>query len=185
VTLKEIVFGMPRDAPASRVFLGRSLMRTYGSIPTDFWRKQLPQRIRGNGTAMALACYLMSSPHSNMIGVYNLPIEYIHYDTGLEEKEIRETLALFEQERFAFYDDEVIYIPSFARLQIGPQLSANDNRVRAIKKELGKCSSVRFRSMFFEAYADRYHLSYSEGAFKGHRRSFEGASEGLSVHNRR
>jgi hypothetical protein len=148
-------------------FLVAFLMRTYGSIPTDFWRKHLPQRIRGNGPAMALACYLMSSPHSNMIGLYNLPVEYIHYDTGLGEQEIRDSLELFEQEQFAFYEDEIIFVPSFAQLQIGPKLNVNDNRFCAIMNEWEKCSNARFKQMFFERYGESYHLSPSEGAPKG------------------
>src|SRR5262245_49425485 len=151
-------------------------MRAYGTIPTSFWRKDLTPRIRGNGTAMALACYLMSSPHSNMIGIYDLPIDYVCVDTRLSEEAIREAFDLFAEEQFAFYDEEAttIYIPTFAATQVASSLSPKDKRILAIQGELRKTRHAEFRSMFLARYRDAYHLSPIEGASKGHQRDSRG-----------
>jgi len=145
-------------------------VRGYGTIPTSFWPADMPSRIKGNGSAIALACYLMSSPHSNMIGIYNLPIEYVRYDTGLGEQEIRQAFDLFHQAEFAFYDEAAttVYIPSFAATQVGSSLSPKDKRVFAIQGELQKARHAQFRSMFLARYGTAYHLSPIEGGLKRH-----------------
>ncbi len=141
---------------------------------------------------MALACYLMSSPHSNMIGIYDLPVEYIAYDTGLAEIAIRDALALLERALFAFYDAQAttIYIPSFAEIQIAPELNLKDKRLPAIQREFTRSPHTHFRKLFFERYGEKYHLSPiegaskplgspSEGGSKGHPSPIEGAPEAL------
>jgi hypothetical protein len=145
-------------------------MRSYGTIPTRFWPDGMGALVKGNGTAIAMVCYLMSSPHSNMIGIYRLPMDYIIYDTGLSEPEIRETLSLLERAEFAFYDEKAktIYVPSFAAVQIAPSLKPTDNRIRAIQHEVDKTLHFEFKKRFLERYGELYHLS-----------PFEAPSEGL------
>jgi len=150
-------------------------VRGYGTIPTSFWPDEMPGGLKGKGKAIALACYLLSSPHSNMIGLYRLPIEYVHVDTGFSEDSIREVFRLFREEEFAFYDEpaKTVYIPSFATTQVARSLHPKDKRIAAIQRELEKIQHDEFKNKFLERYGDLYHLM-------PHRRGIDGASMGHS-----
>jgi len=145
---------------------------------------------------MATACYLMANPHSNMIGIYDLPIEYICIDTALSAEVVREVLKLLEEEKFAFYDHQAttIYIPTYAAIQVAPALSPKDKRLPAIQREVDKTTHLEFKNCFLALYGKVFHLSPIEGASgdaegssEGHGRGIGGASgssEELSpVHN--
>jgi hypothetical protein len=136
--------------------------------------------IKGNPLAIAMIAYLMSSPHSNMIGIYHLPIEYIHYDTGFSEELIREAFEVLRKSEFAFYDEpaKTIYIPSYAATQVAPALNPKDNRVHAMQRQLDQTIHVEFKKQFLDRYGKLFHLSPSDGALKGLRRGSGGASEG-------
>jgi len=53
-------------------------MRTYGSIQTKFWTHR--DVIGLSDQAKLLASYLLSSPHTNMLGCFRIPIGYIAED---------------------------------------------------------------------------------------------------------
>jgi len=161
-------------------------MRNYGSIPTTFWGDELGPVVKGNPLAIAMIAYLMSSPHSNMIGIYRLPLEYVKYDTGFSEKAIREAFVILEKSEFAFYDDvaQVVYIPSYAAVQVAPSLSPKDKRISAIQREVDRTHHPEFKKRFLAVYGKLFHLSPIEGASndsggpsEGHERGFEGASD--------
>ena len=59
-------------------------MRDYGKISPSFWTGKTGKAIKAGGQeAVVVAMYLMSSPHSNMIGLYYLPMMYLAHETGL------------------------------------------------------------------------------------------------------
>lgn len=59
---------------------GNSIMRDYAKISPKFWIGETGREMRELGLpARALAFYLMTSPHSNMLGIYYLPIVYMMY----------------------------------------------------------------------------------------------------------
>ena len=53
-------------------------MRDYGKISPQFWTGKTGKAIKAGGPeSVVIAVYLMSSPHSNMIGMYYLPMMYL------------------------------------------------------------------------------------------------------------
>jgi hypothetical protein len=59
-------------------------MRDYGKISPQFWVGKTGKAIKAGGPeSVVVAMYLMSSPHSNMIGMYYLPMMYQAHETGL------------------------------------------------------------------------------------------------------
>ena len=59
-------------------------MRDYGKISPSFWTGKTGKAIKAGGQeAVVVAMYLMSSPHSNMIGMYYLPMMYLAHEAGL------------------------------------------------------------------------------------------------------
>ena len=137
--------------------------------------------IKGNPLAIALVAYLMSSPHSNMIGIYRLPMEYVKYDTGFSEAAVREAFAILEKSDFAFYDDlaQIVYIPSYAAIQVAPSLSPKDNRHPAVRREVDQVRHLEFKKRFLARYGKVFNLSRSEGP-SGGPEGASGASEGTS-----
>lgn len=59
-------------------------MRDFTKLSPKFWISKSQKKIRDAGPeAMIVALYLLSSPHSNMLGFYYLPLPLIAYETGL------------------------------------------------------------------------------------------------------
>lgn len=133
------------------------VMRKYGTIRSSFWT-DVVEPFKGDADAIALATYLMTGLHSNMIGLYYLPIAYIVCDTGLSEETIRKTLQVFEQVEFAYYDQGIVFVPCMAEHQCGSPLSPRDNIIQAIVRELEKVTHEDFRLKFIERYREAFHF---------------------------
>jgi hypothetical protein len=58
-------------------------MRSYGSVHTKFWINSDVQLLSPN--AKLLALYLLTSPHTNMLGCFRLPIGYVVEDLQLDK----------------------------------------------------------------------------------------------------
>ena len=52
-------------------------MRNYATISPQFWLGDTGRKLRKSGPeSMVVALYMMTSPHSNMLGLYYLPVLY-------------------------------------------------------------------------------------------------------------
>ena len=59
-------------------------MREYAKLGPTFWTGETGKALRRRGSEGVIAAlYLISSPHSNMLGLYYQPIPYMGYETGL------------------------------------------------------------------------------------------------------
>lgn len=77
----------------------------YRAVYGSFWTGDTGRALKKCGPAcQVLAAYLITSPHSNMAGVYYLPLTYIGQDTGLDFNSVCEGLAKLERLGFAVYD---------------------------------------------------------------------------------
>jgi hypothetical protein len=62
-------------------------MRDYAKIAPQFWMGQTGKQIKKRGTrAQLIALHFISNPHSNMLGMYYLPIIFIAHETGIPFK---------------------------------------------------------------------------------------------------
>lgn len=89
------------------------MSRDYGRVYTAFWKSA---DIRGLSTAgKLLANYLITSPHSNMIGAYLLPDAYIADDLDWTVEMARESIHELEEIEFCqrFADGRHIVICKF------------------------------------------------------------------------
>jgi len=66
-------------------------VRVYGKVATGFWQdeKVLPLSDR----TKLLALYLLTGPHSNLLGCFRLPVGYISADLNWSPKAVRRGLA--------------------------------------------------------------------------------------------
>ena len=59
-------------------------MREYAKLAPTLWTGETGKALRKKGPeALIVAVYLMSSPHSNMLGLYYQPVMYMAHETGL------------------------------------------------------------------------------------------------------
>src|SRR5437667_12727582 len=112
-------------------------MRDFAKLAPQFWIGTTGRKLhRECPEATVLATYLISGPHSTMLGLYYLPKIYLAHETGLGTEGTSKGLARAIEAGFCLYDDasEMVFIPEMAKFQIAEQLEARDNRVRWIQR---------------------------------------------------
>lgn len=151
-------------------------MRQYASVAPTFWTRGSGKRLRGHPEAQVVALYLMTSPHTSMVGIFHLALPTLCHETGLSEEGARKGLARCSEEALAIWDEdeELVWIPALAQYQIGDVLKRGkggklDNRAKAVIRELAPFKGHRFFDLFMDRYADSYRLSEAdaEGALEG------------------
>lgn len=111
--------------------------RDFVKISPTFWTGPTGRQLRKAGAEVQLvALYLMSSPHTNYSGLFQLPLNYIANDTGLSLEAVRKALSAIAAVGFARYDEnsECAWIVEGAKWQLG-ELKAVDKRVMGLQKE--------------------------------------------------
>jgi hypothetical protein len=144
-------------------------MRDYAKVSPNFWTGQTGRRIVAAGPdCITVSMYLMTTGHANMIGIYYCPLAYICHDTGLSHEGALKALQRASEAGFCAYDEGSgwVYVPKMALWQIGSELKASDNQVKAIRKEYERLPNNPFLKRFFEDYGEAYHLE-TERVFEG------------------
>jgi HNH endonuclease len=135
-------------------------MRDYGKVAPQFWTGSTGRLLRGHPTAQIVALYLVTSPTSNMLGLYYLPVPTIAHETGIAAPSVEAALEELRTVGFAVYDfsTETVFVPQMAAYQIGDSLKVNDNRRVAVIRELERVSHDEFRGLFLDRYGPVYNL---------------------------
>lgn len=140
-------------------------MRDYSAVVPTFWTGKTGREIRALGAECQVAAlYLLTSPHSNMIGLYYLPKLFISHETGLTMEGASKALKSLSEVHFCTYDEEseTVFVHEMARYQIGASLVATDKRVKGVENELKKFHNNPLLNAFLRRYADAYHLDFDE-----------------------
>jgi len=90
------------------------------SVNTKFWDDSFIQEL--NPSEKLLFLYLLTNPLTNILGIYEISIRRISFDTGLNKEIISKGLERFEKVQKAFYIDEFVILPNFLKNQ---KLNAN------------------------------------------------------------
>lgn len=135
-------------------------MREYGKVSPQFWIGKTGKSLRGNTEAQIVAFYLMTSPHSEMNGVFNCPILYIAHETGLPLEGASKGLQSLIDVDFCTYeeDTDTVFVHEMAKYQIGDDLKPADNRVISVKKYYQNMAESRIKTAFYDRYKDAFHL---------------------------
>jgi hypothetical protein len=102
------------------------------TVNVKFWQDSFIEEI--NSSEKLLFLYLLTNPLTNILGVYEISIKRISYDTGLSKENIEKALKGFERAKKIFYIDGFIILKNFLKNQ-----NLNDNMKKgalAIYKEL-------------------------------------------------
>ena len=131
-----------------------------------FWTGETGRALKKLGPeAIVVSVYLVTSPHSNMLGVFYCPIAYIVQDTGLSFEGASKGLRWSIDAGFCSYDgaSEVVWVHEMARYQIEASLKPGDKRVPAIAKEYAQLPKCSFLSDFFDKYQAAFRLENKRG----------------------
>lgn len=77
-------------------------MRDYGKVMTTFWTSSDMQELSNNGRMLAL--YLLTSPHTNLLGCFHLPTGYVSEDLKWSVETVSEGFQELERNGFATHD---------------------------------------------------------------------------------
>jgi hypothetical protein len=142
-------------------------MRSFAVINPRFWThiSETGTEIRRMGPEAALvALYLVTSPHSNALGLYYLPLSLLSEEVVLPPERARTVLDAVCATGFAEYFPEhsAVWVPEMARFQIGATLKRSDRRVAWALRELRKFEGTAPAERFLERYGAAYHLATEE-----------------------
>ncbi|MDH0899661.1 hypothetical protein N5C12_09890 [Comamonas aquatica] len=140
-------------------------MRDYSKVEPKMWHGKTMKALRKSPEGLVVALYLMTSPSSNMLGLYAQPILYVAYETGLGEEGARKGLQSCIDAGFCSYDEEseFVFVHEMACYQIAPELKAADLRCKGIQKDYEALPDNPFLGAFYERYADVFHLTKARG----------------------
>lgn len=137
-------------------------MRDYGKVGPQFWIGDTGKKLRSAGKdAQIVGLYLMTGPHSNMLGLYYLPMIYIAHETGLSVEGASEGLARCIEAQFCMYDaaTEIVWVIEMAKYQIAEELHPADKQCKGIQREYLGLPENPFLAGFFDKYSVAYHMT--------------------------
>lgn len=140
-------------------------MRDYAKVEPKMWHGQTMKALRKHPEALVVGLYLMTSPSSNMLGLFAQPVMYMAYETGLGIEGATKGLELCIKAGFCSYDadSEFVFVHEMARYQIASELKASDLRCKGIQKDYNNLPDNPFLGAFFDRYASAFHLSERRG----------------------
>lgn len=137
-------------------------MRDYAKVLPKFWQGETGRELAAKGAeALVVAMYLMTSPHSNMLGLYYQPVLYMADETGLSPEGASKGLEACMESGFCDYDPitKMVWVFEMASYQIGSDLDPKDKRCKGIQKDYNALPNTPFLGPFFDRYAERFHLT--------------------------
>ena len=137
-------------------------MRDYAKVSPKFWTGETGQELARRGSeAVIVAMYLMTSPHSNMLGLYYQPTLYMAEETGLTPEGASKGLRHCVEAGFCDYDpaSKWVWVYEMAGYQIGSNLSPDDKRCKGIQKDYMALPNVPFLGPFFDFYEHHFNLT--------------------------
>jgi len=85
------------------------------SVNTKFWQDPFIEDL--NPTEKLLFLYLLTNPLGNILGIYEISIKRISYDTGIGKETIKKALEGFEKVGKVYYFKEFIILTNFLKNQ--------------------------------------------------------------------
>ncbi|QAZ46127.1 hypothetical protein [Mesorhizobium sp. Pch-S] len=158
-------------------------MRAFAAVPPTVWQTDI-KKLRGEPEAVAVYFHLLTSPHTNMIGMYPLDLQYVAIDLGSPLEGASKGLRRVCEAGLATYDEvnEIVWVHDMAISQVAPRLSPKDNRVQAVAKLLATLPICPITLSFYTRYRDVFHLRDAlvlEDFERASRSPFEAPSEPL------
>lgn len=127
------------------------------------WVQGTIKELKGDREAREMAFYLMTSPSSNLLGLYYLPLCTLRHELGYDDDEqVRVVMRRLISKHFLRYDEasETIWVINMCREQVGDDPKATDNRIRGVLKEIRKYKKNPFYGAFCEHYSRVFGVTF-------------------------
>jgi hypothetical protein len=137
-------------------------MRDYSKVSPKFWIGDTGKKLKKAGVeAVVVGMYLMTSPHSNMLGLFYQPELLIAHETGLGFEGASKGLRSCIEVGFCAYDgaSEMVWVYEMAKFQIAESLSASDKRSIGVQNEYNALPENPFLGSFFDHYREAFNLT--------------------------
>lgn len=140
-------------------------MRDYAKVEPKMWHGATMKALRRVPEGVIVAMYLMTSPQSNMLGLFSQPVLYMAHETGLGLEGASKGLAHCIKVGFCSFDEEseFVWVHEMAKYQIANEIKASDNRSKGIQKDYDALPENPFLAAFFDRYRDAFHLTNQRG----------------------
>ena len=126
-------------------------MRDYGKVYTRFWSGDTARSLSDSGRLLAL--YLLTSPHSNIAGVFQLPDGYICEDMQWTPEQVSEGFRELFQKGFANRCETSKWVWVIKHLEWNPPENPNQKKA-VIKQALSVPDLASWKSQFLNANAE-------------------------------
>ena len=146
----------------------------YSKVFVKIWHSKDFRAISEDGKMLFM--YLLSSPHRNMGGFYYLPLPYLCYDVGLDEKRITKALQELADRDMALYDFDTQVVLIKKWFCYNP--IENENQAKGLNKQLAEIPKSRLFKPFENCVKE--YCKYIESILKGLDMPSENPSETLS-----
>lgn len=136
-------------------------MREYGKIFATFWTGETGQALQRFGhEAVIMAAYLMSCSHSNMLGLFRIPLGYAAEETGLGFEGACKGMQGCIATGFCYYDpsSKFVWVVEMAHWQIEKKLKSIDKRVIGVRRSYAQLPDNPFLEDWFLHYSDDFLL---------------------------
>ena len=84
-------------------------------VNTKFWTDTYSSKLDPIEKLMFL--YFLTNPHTNISGIYELPLRNIAFDTGIDKDMVEKILERFAKDQKIHYIDGWVYIVNFVKNQ--------------------------------------------------------------------
>jgi hypothetical protein len=91
------------------------MANTLRSVNTKFWNDPFIEEL--NPSEKLLFLYLLTNPLCSLLGIYEISMKKIIYDTGLNTETIRKGFERFDNHSKAFYKGNFVVLPNFLKNQ--------------------------------------------------------------------
>ncbi|TLY46936.1 MAG: hypothetical protein E6K54_07740 [Gammaproteobacteria bacterium] len=135
-------------------------MREFTKISSEFWTSPMGKKIKKcELETKVLAFYLMTCRHTNMLGIYYLPLALASHEIGIAIEGVRRGIQALIKLNFCSYNEEneYVWIHETAASQLGA-LKKNDNRVKHANRVFKNLPKLPFLTDFYEKYRNFLHL---------------------------
>jgi hypothetical protein len=163
-------------------------VRDYAKLAPTLWTGETGNALRARGfEGLLVATYLVSSPMSNMLGLFAQPLLYMAHETGLGIDGARKGLQDCIEVGFCKYDErsQFVFVHEMAKWQISEALKPTDLRCKGIQKDYEALPTNAFLGEWFDRYAEAFNLtnrrSPSEGAYQAPSKPGAGTGAGTGA----
>jgi len=146
----------------------------YSKVFVKIWHSKDFRTLSEEGKMLFL--YLLTSPHRNMGGFYYLPLPYLCFDVGLDEKRVIKAFEELSAKDMALYDGEAQVVLIKKWFCYNP--IENENQAKGLNKQLAEIPKNKLFEHFVECVKE--YCKYIEIVLKGFEIPSQNPSETLS-----